>query len=196
MSLAAFIEPPTKETLEDARRALQATRDYVNRLTSKITAAEKTLAQIVRESQYAINQLQTERAALERHVSNTMAYLSPVRWLPLELLREIFLWTFEDHPCSAWVLAAVCTSWRRLALRIPVIWSKVSPLIILLCDQYAARLEPISVGVVAGSCGRVFLACMNVLFPEQKSPSFIHRSFVRFLSISLHLCAGKAHCCY
>ncbi|KAF8189413.1 hypothetical protein BJ912DRAFT_850688 [Pholiota molesta] len=134
MSLAAFIEPPTRETLADARRALETTRDSVNRLTSKITAAEQTLAQIVRESQYAINQLQAERAALERHVSNTMAYLSPVRWLPLELLREIFLWTFEDHPCSAWVLAAVCTSWRRLALRIPVIWSKIR----LLTTQHAS----------------------------------------------------------
>ncbi|KAF9479470.1 hypothetical protein BDN70DRAFT_878746 [Pholiota conissans] len=134
MSLPAFVEPPTKETRDNARRCLEATRDSVNQLTTKINAAEATLAQIVRESQYAISQLQTERTALENQVSKTMAYLSPIRLLPLELLREIFLWMFEDHPCSAWILAAVCTSWRRLALRIPVIWSKIR----LLTTQHAS----------------------------------------------------------
>lgn len=126
MSLPGFSEPPTKEALADARRVLETTRVSVQEVSSKINAAEATLAQIVRESQYAINELQTQRAALEDQLSRTLAYLSPIRRLPMELLREIFMWSFEVHPCSAWVLAAVCTSWRRLALRIPLIWSKVS----------------------------------------------------------------------
>ena len=121
-----FSEPPTNETLEGARRRLVVTRDAVSQLSTKIDAAEATLAQIVQESQYAINELQAQRAELQKQVAKTLAYLSPIRRLPLELLREIFMRSFEDHPCSAWVLAAVCTSWRRLALRIPLIWSKVS----------------------------------------------------------------------
>lgn len=126
MSPSDFPEPPTKDTLADARRTLEATRVSVLELTSKIDVAEATLAQIIQESQYAINELQAQRSQLENQVAKTLAYLSPIRRLPMELLREIFMWTFEDHPCSAWVLAAVSSSWRRLALRIPLIWSKVS----------------------------------------------------------------------
>ncbi|KAF8908517.1 hypothetical protein CPB84DRAFT_1766815 [Gymnopilus junonius] len=127
MSLPGFSEPPTKETLADARRVLETTR-------LKNSNAEAALAQIVRESQYAINELETQRAALEEQLSRTLAYLSPIRRLPMELLREIFMWSFESHPCSAWVLAAVCTSWRRLALRIPLIWSKIR----ILTNQHAS----------------------------------------------------------
>ncbi|KAH9477559.1 hypothetical protein JR316_0009781 [Psilocybe cubensis] len=120
-----FPEPPTKETLEDARRALETIRTSMQELTTKIDVAEATLAQIVRESQYAINELQAQRSVLEKQVAKTMAYLSPIRRLPMELLREVFMWTYEDHPCSAWVLAAVSRSWRRLALKTPLIWSKI-----------------------------------------------------------------------
>ena len=126
MTLENFSEPPTKETLADARRRLDATRDSVQEITSKIESAEAALAQIVRESQQAIDELLLQRRELEKKVKMTLAYLSPIRRLPMELLREIFMWTFEDHPSSAWVLSAVCRSWRRLALRIPLIWSKVS----------------------------------------------------------------------
>jgi hypothetical protein len=94
-------------------------------LTDKIDAAESALANIVRESRFAIEEMFKEKWALEDKARHTLAYLSPMRRLPLELLREIFLWCFQSHPCSAWVLGSVCISWRRLALRIPVIWSKV-----------------------------------------------------------------------
>ena len=125
MPFLKLVDPPTKETLVNARRSLQATRSSVEELTSKIDAAESALAQLVRESRLAINELEGQRAALEDQVSRTLAYLSPIRRLPMELLREIFVWSFEEHACLAWVLAAVCPSWRRLALRIPLIWSKV-----------------------------------------------------------------------
>ena len=127
MPFPDFVDPPTKETLAGARRSLEVTRASVDEITSKIDAAEIALAQLVRDSRLAIDELEGQRAALEDQVSRTLAYLSPIRRLPMELLREIFVWSFEEHACSAWVLAAVCPSWRRLALRIPLIWSKVSP---------------------------------------------------------------------
>ncbi|KAF9543224.1 hypothetical protein CPC08DRAFT_676102 [Agrocybe pediades] len=125
MVLNEFSEPPTKETLADARRVLDATRTSMHEITLKIDSAEATLARIVRESQLAIDELLAQRRALEKKVESTLAYLSPIRRLPTELTREIFMWTFEEHPTSAWVLSAVCTSWRRLAFRIPRIWSKI-----------------------------------------------------------------------
>ncbi len=121
-----FAYPPTKDTLADARRSMDATRVSMRALTKRIDAAEAALAQMVRESKVAIQEMLNEKRTLEERAMTTLAYLSPMRRLPLELLREIFLWCFKSHPCSAWVLASVCTSWRRVALKIPVIWSKVS----------------------------------------------------------------------
>jgi len=121
-----FAYPPTKDTLADARRSMDATRVSMRALTKRIDAAEAALAQMVRESKVAIQEMLIEKRTLEERAMTTLAYLSPMRRLPLELLREIFLWCFKSHPCSAWVLASVCASWRRVALKIPVIWSKVS----------------------------------------------------------------------
>ncbi|KAF8872510.1 hypothetical protein BD779DRAFT_1452696 [Infundibulicybe gibba] len=121
----SFPDPPTQQSLADARRSLELTNDSVDELASKITAAETALAEIIRESQCAINSLQSQRALLEEKAFQTKAYLSPIRRLPEELLREIFMWNFESYPCCGWVLAAVSTPWRRLALRMPKLWSKI-----------------------------------------------------------------------
>jgi hypothetical protein len=126
MNPPEFADPPTRDSLATARRSLDATHVDMRALTDKIDVAEATLAKIVRESRFAIEEMFREKRMLEYRARHTLAYLSPMRRLPLELLREIFLWCFQSHPCSAWVLASVCPSWRRLALRIPVIWSKVN----------------------------------------------------------------------
>lgn len=131
----SFPEPPTKETLEDARRCLASTRDSIRELAYRIDAEEAVLARLVREHRNAISELQEQQAALEKQATRAQAYLSPIRRLPLELLREIFTWSFELHPSSAWVLAAVSTPWRKLALRMPLIWSKVSALSIFLAGN-------------------------------------------------------------
>lgn len=120
-----FPDPPTKDTLASARRLLQENRKSIRTLSARIGAAELALAEIVRESRCAISELQAEKERLVQAEFATLAYLSPVRTLPQELVREIFMWCFEEHPCCAWVLAAVCTSWRRLALRMPLLWSKI-----------------------------------------------------------------------
>ncbi|KAF5324112.1 hypothetical protein D9619_011381 [Psilocybe cf. subviscida] len=130
----SFPEPPTKETLEDARRCLASTRDSIRELAYRIDAEEAVLARLVREHRNAISELQEQQAALEKQATRAQAYLSPIRRLPLELLREIFTWSFELHPSSAWVLAAVSTPWRKLALRMPLIWSKIR----LLTTQHAS----------------------------------------------------------
>lgn len=122
----SFPEPPTKDALENASRYLASTRDSIRELVCRIDAEEAALAQLVRERRNAISELQEQQTALETQATRAQAYLSPIRRLPLELLREIFTWSFELRPSSAWVLAAVSTSWRKLALRMPLIWSKVS----------------------------------------------------------------------
>lgn len=127
-------EPPTAATIASARQVLHSTQSELSALQSRLQDAEAKLAKIVAESKCAINEMQQEQSVLEDKIAHTLAYVSPIRRLPQELLRQIFLINFEDFPCCAWVLAAVCSPWRRLALNMPRIWSRVSlPYLLALC---------------------------------------------------------------
>jgi hypothetical protein len=128
--LLPYPEPPTEATLKDARHELDLQQDSLKKLSKKIDEAEVTLAQIVAESKCAISEMQRERSLLEDKLSHTMAYIAPIRRLPNELIRHIFMFNFDDYPCCAWVLAAVCSLWRRLSLSMPKLWSKVRSLCI------------------------------------------------------------------
>ena len=126
MSFQPFpCEPPTASSLADARRLLDESNTSLADVDHKIEAAEAQLAQIVAESRCSIKHLQRERAALEEKISRTLAYMSPIRRLPAELLRHIFMMNFDEYPCCAWILSSVCSQWRRLALSMPKLWSKV-----------------------------------------------------------------------
>ena len=118
-------EPPTAATLNDARNHLSTQQDAVRRLTGEIDGAEEELDRIVRTSRLAIEELQRERAAVEEQLMATLAYLAPIRRLPRELLAHIFTTIFDEYPCCAWVLSAVCSVWRRQVLAMPSLWSKV-----------------------------------------------------------------------
>ncbi len=118
-------EPPTAGSLADARRLLDESKTSLSELDHKIEAAEAHVAQIVAETHCAIKQLQSERETLEDKISRTLAYMSPIRRLPNELLRHIFIMNFDEYPCCAWILSSVCSRWRRLALSMPRLWSKV-----------------------------------------------------------------------
>jgi hypothetical protein len=124
-------EPPTKESIRDARNALHLTRREISQLTTQIDTADAALALLVHDSKKNINSLIAHRAHLEATELRTLAYLSPIRKLPSELLRDIFISNFDEYPCCAWVLAAVCSSWRRLVLQTPKLWSKVFVLFFL-----------------------------------------------------------------
>lgn len=136
-----YPDPPTESSLRDARRELANYQTSLSSLTSKVSQAEIALSQLVSESQCAINVMHKERLALEKKVVDTMGYIAPIRRLPQELLRGIFLFAFEDYPCCAWVLSSVCSLWRRMALSMPIIWSKVSDLCTLPSPQDACSNE-------------------------------------------------------
>lgn len=125
MSSCGFPEPPTRASLTDARRVLDQQRNAVDALATRIQAAEDELKHIVRTRRDAIQEMEKERATAEDQVSRTLAYLSHIRRLPHELLGQIFMFIFDDYPCCAWVLAAVCSPWRRQVLSMPRLWSKV-----------------------------------------------------------------------
>ncbi|KAF7350291.1 D-ser-dehydrat domain-containing protein [Mycena venus] len=121
----SFQEPPTASSLATARAVLADSLKNASSLSEKINAAQVALAQIVAEAEAEIEDMLREKHTLQETIEQTQAYLSPIRRLPGELLRELFMWCFEGHPCCAWVLSAVCTTWRQQALGIPRIWSKI-----------------------------------------------------------------------
>ena len=125
MSTLDYPDPPTTSSLADARRELDSSEKRAKKLADDIQEAQDRLARFVKESQCAIQLMEDEKSEVEKHVRHTLAYLSPIRRRPRELLQEIFLFNFEDFPCCAWVLSSVCSVWRRIALSMPRIWSKV-----------------------------------------------------------------------
>ncbi|KAI0719231.1 hypothetical protein C8Q72DRAFT_864085 [Fomitopsis betulina] len=121
----ALPEPPTQASLAEARRELSSRQDSVQALSDRIRTAEEELARTVAIAKSAIRELEKERDELQERVAHTLAYVAPIRRLPHELLRYIFLLNFEEYPCCAWVLSAVCTLWRRQVLSTPTMWSKI-----------------------------------------------------------------------
>jgi hypothetical protein len=119
-------DPPSQDSLLCAQTHLQQTLQETLDLAAQISDKERALAQQIHDTQAAIARLADQKKALDQEAARTRAYLSPVRRLPAELLREIFLWNFEEHAACAWVFSAVSSSWRRLAIRTPRLWSKVS----------------------------------------------------------------------
>jgi len=118
-------EPPTTGSRAEAQAQIESNRNKIQSLSETIASTEEKLAQMINEYRCAIRVLHKTKQELEDEVSLTLAYISPIRTLPHELLRHIFLLNFEDQPCCAWGIAAVCSLWRRLVLGMPRMWSKV-----------------------------------------------------------------------
>ncbi|KAJ7226959.1 hypothetical protein GGX14DRAFT_331683, partial [Mycena pura] len=71
-------------------------------------------------------------AALQERLDPYLALLSPVRALPPEILKEIFVECLPTSHCaimhpfhSPLLLGRVCGAWRTIALSTPELWSSV-----------------------------------------------------------------------
>lgn len=118
---------PAPSSLAQAKVDLATKFSSLHALTGNLDEARDNLAKLVAESTVHIHNLERDRDALQAEISRTQAFMAPMRRLPSELLRTVFLHTVGEDQfcCFAWTLASVCTTWRRLALSIPVLWRKV-----------------------------------------------------------------------
>ncbi|KAH6906799.1 hypothetical protein BKA70DRAFT_398504 [Coprinopsis sp. MPI-PUGE-AT-0042] len=86
-----------------------------------------------------VPRLESKYWALRDELEELRSFFPPVRWLPVEVLAEIFLLARgEDHifPTGSsclgstkslpWSLAAVCFYWRTVAISLPQLWSSVT----------------------------------------------------------------------
>ncbi|KAL1659092.1 hypothetical protein GGF50DRAFT_107985, partial [Schizophyllum commune] len=123
--MAELPEPPTPATLGVARQLAKQHAIDIERTQGDIEEAEAQLADLIASTRRAIDTMVQRKSALEEKLLQTKAYLSPMRRLPAEMLREIFFWVFEEDSRVAWDLSAVCQSWRAMALGMPRLWSKI-----------------------------------------------------------------------
>ncbi|KAL1725541.1 hypothetical protein EV714DRAFT_221126, partial [Schizophyllum commune] len=124
-TMAELPEPPTSAALEEARQLAKQHAIDIERAQGDIEEAETQLADLIASTRRTIDTMVQRKSALEEKLLLTKAYLSPMRRLPAEMLREIFFWVFEEDSRVAWDLSAVCQSWRAIALGMPRLWSKI-----------------------------------------------------------------------
>ena len=105
--------------------SLATQQTALNTVQSRIIAAKEKLAATTADAQRAIALLEQQSATIEEDVNRLQSLLAPIRKLPQELVRIVFTDAFAENPAVAWILAAVCRSWRTLALSTHCIWSKV-----------------------------------------------------------------------
>ncbi|KAJ7625622.1 hypothetical protein FB45DRAFT_69661 [Roridomyces roridus] len=103
------------------RSFLRHARARKSRLDEKIASLEATL-----------NDLYSERDALDKEIRNHTAALSPIRRMPNEILSLVFSLVLANDAelhylvdSAPWTLSAVCARWRSVALS-PIFWTKIS----------------------------------------------------------------------
>lgn len=121
---------PTDQQLGEARQMLLQQQRSSDEVDARIMEARQKLEEMIRQSEMTIKDLNREKLEIEKQIQTTKEFLSPMRRLPDDILRHIFWQCFDLSAHAGWRLAAVCSSWRRLALDMPRLWSKVCALIL------------------------------------------------------------------
>ncbi|KAJ7248470.1 hypothetical protein C8J57DRAFT_1080196, partial [Mycena rebaudengoi] len=116
--LSATTEVPLDSEVRATHESIHAGHTRLSELDEKIDFLESSLAT-----------LRQERQAVEHHIQQHLAILSPIRRIPFDLLGEIFSWTLPDGlfssmdmSLSPWVLARVSSRWRNVSVSLPSLW--------------------------------------------------------------------------
>lgn len=112
---------PTSDEAVELKGFVSGINNEVNQLTEEIKTLELSL-----------RDLQNKRMRLKEAAAPYQALSSPLRTFPPELLQCIFAWCLPQnrnavmHSAEAPVLLGrVCSTWRRISLATPEIWSRV-----------------------------------------------------------------------
>ncbi|KAJ7581434.1 hypothetical protein C8J56DRAFT_895852 [Mycena floridula] len=80
----------------------------------------------------AIDKLVLERERLQSNVASYRAILAPIRLLPEDMLREIFVSCLPSNKAASTaitdaplLLGRICRSWREIALSTPALWASI-----------------------------------------------------------------------
>ncbi|KAJ6578426.1 hypothetical protein B0H19DRAFT_891462, partial [Mycena capillaripes] len=96
-------------------------------------AAELSLE--IKRVQVLLAELVCKREELTKFIDDHLSLVSPVRRLPEDVAREIFIACMPDSPNSmspqepSLLLCHICRPWRRLALATPQLWASLDIII-------------------------------------------------------------------
>ena len=115
---------PLHPEIEQIHRVIAGPLEDISRLDGKISRLQAIIGELFRE-----------REALSSFVDAHRALLSTIRRLPPELLQKIFTHclvadrnrvdAFKSRKKAPILLGHVCSSWRRLAMSTPELWSSL-----------------------------------------------------------------------
>ncbi|KAJ7812039.1 hypothetical protein B0H14DRAFT_2190716, partial [Mycena olivaceomarginata] len=99
-------------------------RAFVSRGSARRAYLDATIAALKAE----LSKLLEERESLDAEVRKHEGALSPLRRMPVEIVSLIFKFAapFRSYVMSVkegpWILSAVCSRWRTIALSQPNLW--------------------------------------------------------------------------
>jgi hypothetical protein len=65
-------------------------------------AEESRVVKLIKEATEHLSVLQAQKADHQKKLENAQALLSPIRYMPPELLGSVFVNAFEEEPLVAW----------------------------------------------------------------------------------------------
>ncbi|KAF9033029.1 hypothetical protein BDZ89DRAFT_1131106 [Hymenopellis radicata] len=133
-ALLSSNEPPLDLERAELTDKVHRSQNYSVYLDARIAILRAALQDVVQE-----------KAAIEEYTCDAQTILHPSRYIPAEVLGEIFAFfvpgtmfmPFEQLPkghlvdsldvhSGPWVLSRVCSHWRRTALGLPWLWSSIT----------------------------------------------------------------------
>ncbi|KAJ7625569.1 hypothetical protein FB45DRAFT_795740 [Roridomyces roridus] len=122
-----------EEVLNSNNPALECHVPTINAFLLHARAQKGHLEERIAQLESSLNELYSERDALDSDIQRHAATLSPLRRTPPEIISHIFTFALtpdEDekwyfHESAPWVLSATCARWRSIALS-PVFWTTIS----------------------------------------------------------------------
>lgn len=151
------------DTLPNAQQIALAKADLVSddaaleRLQRLEEEASAELEEKKKQVYERIAAYNAERNIIQGNKLAALSFIAPIRRMPLEIYREIFLLAnlADPHGRTPFQVAAVCALWRSMALRIPNLWSRirfhghlgVSPDIIRIWVERSGPTVPLDIDV-------------------------------------------------
>lgn len=120
-SLEAQFAPSIAMVKAEITKLIEREEAKITLLDKERSVREESLREATRQK---VQNLEKERAELDKEIGNDKGFIAPIRRLPSELLSEIFIWSeINGNP---WPITKVCRSWRSVALRTPQLWSHIA----------------------------------------------------------------------
>lgn len=118
---------PNAQQIAAAKADLAADNEALGKLQCLEDATLNELKEVQQQYYKRIGHLHVERDIIKANESAALSFIAPIRRLPLEIYRAIFLIasSMDNLGHTPWNISGVCRLWRRMALNIPHLWSHI-----------------------------------------------------------------------